>query len=1850
MKTSFLIQPALAVMTSLAVVQNLGAADGKWNADASDNWSTASRWTNSQVADGINSTASFSYNITAARTVTLNSSRTIGNLLFEDITTSSHDWTLAGANTLTLQVSSGQPNLTVNTNGRAATISAILAGTQGYKKSGAGNLILSGANTISGPMVILQGELRLNNSAALGNISSITLSNTFDAGGTGTRLGLVGATIPASVPITMNSASSGNYRTAIQTSGAGVSTVDGPITVQGSGLCQFYGSAAGQTLVINGPITGNNFTGTLFNRGSGGTIILNSPSINLGPNAHFNRTDSALLILNTSGHFWGYTDIATGTLRLGTHNALYTNAPVMMGQSGTSVPVFDLAGYDQQVAGLYLSASAPSALTCVIGNSSTTSDSRLTYLTLSNHVFAGVIQDVLYPGTRRLGLTVAGGGALTLTGPNTYSGDTIITNAGSRLTVSTLQTGGGSFLADNETAFGVTVPTVGTSLKVATLALGNGSFLTNEFNLGVGNPTAPVITASNLVISGASFVYINGAGLTPGQFPLIKYQTASGLGEYSFVGPMLPPGILGYLSNNVANQSVDLVITTAPVMIWTGETNGLPIGLWDIVTTSNWLHNLTGLSAYYADGQTVRFDDTAAGTTDVTLAGNVSPAAVTVANSTRDYSFNGAGGITGPAGLAKSGAGTLTLATANTYSGDTLIASGIVKLGIPGALPDGAGKGNVWVDGALDLNGNAEGLNGLNGAGIVDNSSATPATLTLGNNNAYSAFGGQFQNTGGGGIALTKAGSGTIGLASLPDGALTLGGGTLRLMRNLVNNSPITLTAATVIEVDADQTAQLGGAYNGAFNLRKTGLGTLILTNPGPSSIASFHVERGTAIVDNVVMNNSAFLSIARVGGDLSTLIVKGDAVINANVDFNVGDVDNANGRLYVQDNAVLNLKNLWLGKNTICQGRVYQTGGLVTNAYAASSDWRLGGNGTAASGTFGGYYLSGGVLDVNANFQIGAYGVGELIIDGGICNTRNSHTAVGRYTNSVGRLVVSAGQFNQLDPARLLIIGENGTGTLVISNAGVVTLNGGLRIGGFNVIPATGMVTLATGGTLVTTNIAPHNVNGYGSFVFDGGVLRANGSTANYMFNLDAALVADGGAIIDTAGYDITIAQNLQAGGAGGLVKNGLGHLGLTGANTYAGNTVINQGKATLTSLHAAGGQVMVADGAALGVSVVPGASLTTPGLTVGTSGATTLDLNVGGPGNPSAPVIRATNLAVNGTCTVNILGGGLTVGRFTLIDYDGTIGGAGFAGLVLGRLPQGVVATLVDNTVDTAVELNITAANPLVWWGSYNSEWDINTTPNWLVGLNEANYTQVGMPGDAVIFDDWATTLTVTLSTNVAPASVVVSNVYFDYTFGGSGRISGPTSLQKQGAAALIMSLSNDYSGLTLITEGTLRLGASQVIPDGAGKGDVIVNGRLDLNGFNETVNGLGGTGVVDNMNLNLAVLTLGGNNATGVFSGLLASSVGPLAVAKTGTNQITLAGMNTYSGGTTVLVGTLAVATDGALGGGGVTVAAGAALATAGGSRVITNSLSGSGSGVASLDTSGGDLTVPTPISWTGPELGITGANSLILPAGSGLFLGSNSGLDLYGGNVVADGASVLHTNDGLRPKAAAGETVRVVVTNNGSWTLLGGANTRLGDNSVNGTNILEISSGQFTLGGTANELFVGYGSNSVGIVNQTGGVVQWTNNTTAGRGVRFGNTAGASGTYNLDGGTLLTPSVYQISGATGIFNFNGGVLKPANNLNAATFMQGLTEANVKSGGAIVDSAGFNPTIAQPLLDGGGQGGLTKQGDGVLHLNGANTYVGTTLVNGGGLGGTGIISGPVLVAANGTLSPGEIGRAHV
>ena len=144
----------------------------------------------------------------------------------------------------------------------------------------------------------------------------------------------------------------------------------------------------------------------------------------------------------------------------------------------------------------------------------------------------------------------------------------------------------------------------------------------------------------------------------------------------------------------------------------------------------------------------------------------------------------------------------------------------------------------------------------------------------------------------------------------------------------------------------------------------------------------------------------------------------------------------------------------------------------------------------------------------------------------------------------------------------------------------------------------------------------------------------------------------------------------------------------------------------------------------------------------------------------------------------------------------------------------------------------------------------------------------------------------------------------------------VTGTNALTKTGTGTLTLdNYANDYTGDTIVSAGRVKLASATSIPSGSGKGNVsLASGTiLDLAGSTATLNGLSGSGSVDNVSVGgTPTLTVGANDQTSTFSGLIKNSSGTLAVVKTGSGTLTLSGANTYSGGTTLNAGVLRIAT--------------------------------------------------------------------------------------------------------------------------------------------------------------------------------------------------------------------------------------------------------------------------------------------------------------------------------------------------
>ena len=135
--------------------------------------------------------------------------------------------------------------------------------------------------------------------------------------------------------------------------------------------------------------------------------------------------------------------------------------------------------------------------------------------------------------------------------------------------------------------------------------------------------------------------------------------------------------------------------------------------------------------------------------------------------------------------------------------------------------------------------------------------------------------------------------------------------------------------------------------------------------------------------------------------------------------------------------------------------------------------------------------------------------------------------------------------------------------------------------------------------------------------------------------------------------------------------------------------------------------------------------------------------------------------------------------------------------------------------------------------------------------------------------------------------------------------------------GAVIELTNPGNDYNGATLVSgTGQVVLGASGVIPDGSNLA-VDSGATLDLNGHNEIVNGLSGSGLITNGDSVSAILIVGAFSGDGTYSGNIQDGAGKVILSKVGSGTQTLSGNNTYTGATNVQAGRLIAASNAALG---------------------------------------------------------------------------------------------------------------------------------------------------------------------------------------------------------------------------------------------------------------------------------------------------------------------------------------------
>ena len=233
-----------------------------------------------------------------------------------------------------------------------------------------------------------------------------------------------------------------------------------------------------------------------------------------------------------------------------------------------------------------------------------------------------------------------------------------------------------------------------------------------------------IAVTGGLTLSGTDLLEINPTNppFALGAYTLMTYGTLSGnAGNLQMTGAWANSRYTFGFDTSVSPNVVLNVGGSSPASLtWSGDGSA---NLWDLKTSTNWNSN----TEMFYSLDTVTFDDSSTNPV-VNLVGTLMPGGVTVSTA-NSYTFSGSGKISGVAGLANNGNGTLTILTTNDYTGATTLNAGTL-------LVDGAlGNTVVTVNYGATLGGNGTILGPVTVAsGGIFSPGASIGTLAISNN------------------------------------------------------------------------------------------------------------------------------------------------------------------------------------------------------------------------------------------------------------------------------------------------------------------------------------------------------------------------------------------------------------------------------------------------------------------------------------------------------------------------------------------------------------------------------------------------------------------------------------------------------------------------------------------------------------------------------------------------------------------------------------------------------------------------------------------------------------------------------------------------------------------------------------------------------------------------------------------------------------------------------------------------------------------------------------------------------------------------------------------------------------
>jgi len=751
-------------------------------------------------------------------------------------------------------------------------------------------------------------------------------------------------------------------------------------------------------------------------------------------------------------------------------------------------------------------------------------------------------------------LTKLGSGTLTLSASNSYLGPTTVAAGklyfdGSLSSSGLVSVGDGATFGGRGIAGSVTVSggSAGGTIEAGQGGLGaltltgltfNGKGTIGVANVGATSPT--IINVGSLAAAGpAGSVTINvsGSSLLSGVYRLIGYTGAvggaGGFNAFKLGATPTPAGprFSSQLVNNAGE--IDLLVSN-DYLLWSGAASSE----WStaaIAAPKNWKLFSNSAATDYLEtvaygNDAVAFDDSVGGgakSINIAVA-NVKPVNVAFNNSAINYTLQspGAFGISGTTALTKSGSGTLTVATSNSYSGNTFFKAGTLQIGSASALGSGT---LAWSGGTLSSDGagtrsiaNPIALSGNVGLGDAVNNGPLSLTgkisLSASSRLTVNSAATLSSAVSGTGFGITKAGAGVLTLsANNPfTGGVILETGQLNINNyGALGTSAGTFTIADTSTIDNATASAITLTTNNpqAWNADFTFLGTQAL-NLGTGAVTLGGNRQ-------VTVNASTLTVGGAIGGNYSLTKAGAGALTLSGSNTYSGGTVLAAGRLNIGNAIALGSGGLTIaGSSTLdnTAGIAVTLGNNISQAWNADFTFL----GTQALNLGAGAVTLGGNRQVTINASTltvgGAIGGNYSLTKAGT----GTLTLSGSNTYSGGTML-SAGRLNINNPAAL--------------SSGTLTISGASTLGD------------TTSAAITLSNNPPQIWNANLTFA------------GSQDLNLGTGSVTLGGS------RQVTVSSNtLTVGGPIGgnysLTKSGSGTLLLSGSNTYTGPTTVSQGK----------------------------------------------------------------------------------------------------------------------------------------------------------------------------------------------------------------------------------------------------------------------------------------------------------------------------------------------------------------------------------------------------------------------------------------------------------------------------------------------------------------------------------------------------------------------------------------------------------------------------------------------------------------------------------------------------------------